>query len=141
MSKHPQFEAVKVALKQDKNGYVLTLNIHPDELDERILRDFVGARYQVVMVRLNDMEQPMERREEFVGEESVKTAGQLCRNKLFWDYLIDSGDISECSERIATEWLRESLGIKTRSELKTNPTARVRLDTINWEFTKWLKKN
>jgi hypothetical protein len=27
-----QFEAVKVALKQDRTGFVLTLNIHPDEI-------------------------------------------------------------------------------------------------------------
>jgi len=49
-----QFEAVKVALKQNKDGYVLTLNVHPDEVPDSLLRDFVGARYQVVMVRLSD---------------------------------------------------------------------------------------
>ena len=53
-----QFEAVKVALKQDKTGYMLTLNIHPDEIPEGLMRDFVGARYQVVMVRLNGEEKP-----------------------------------------------------------------------------------
>ena len=36
------------ALKQDKTGFVLTLNMHPDEIPEELLRDFVGARYQVV---------------------------------------------------------------------------------------------
>jgi len=44
-----QFEAIKVALKQDKTGYVLTLCMHPDEIPEDLLRDFVGSRYQVVM--------------------------------------------------------------------------------------------
>ena len=60
-----QFEAIKVALKQDKSGYVLTLNVHPDEAPDALLRDFVGARYQVVMVRLNGNEEPMDRQEEF----------------------------------------------------------------------------
>ena len=46
-----QFEGIKVALKQDKTGYVLTLSMHPDDIPESLLRDFVGARYQVVMVR------------------------------------------------------------------------------------------
>jgi hypothetical protein len=50
---HSSFEAVKVALKQDKTGYILTLNIHPDDLDEAVLRDFVGARYGVAMVRID----------------------------------------------------------------------------------------
>jgi hypothetical protein len=31
-----QFEAVKVALKQDKTGYVLTLCMHPDEIPDEI---------------------------------------------------------------------------------------------------------
>jgi hypothetical protein len=45
-----QFEAVKVSMKQDNSGYVLTLRIHPDEVPEEILRDFVGARYMAVLV-------------------------------------------------------------------------------------------
>jgi hypothetical protein len=47
-----QFEAVKMALKQNKDGYVLTMTVHPDEVPDALLRDYVGARYQVVMVRL-----------------------------------------------------------------------------------------
>ena len=29
-----QFEARKVALKQDRTGYVLTLSLHPDEIPD-----------------------------------------------------------------------------------------------------------
>ena len=58
------FEAVKVAIKQDKSGYILTLAIHPDEIPSEVMRDFVGARYQVVMVRLNGEEKPMDREKE-----------------------------------------------------------------------------
>ena len=32
MVKTLQFEAVKIAMKQDKTGIILTLNIHPDDL-------------------------------------------------------------------------------------------------------------
>ena len=60
-----QYEAVKVALKQDRTGFMLTMSIHPDEIPEKLIRDFVGARYQVVMVRLNGDEQPMYRGEEY----------------------------------------------------------------------------
>ena len=51
-----EFEAKKIALKQDSNGFVLTLAVHPDEAPEELLRDFVGARYVVVMVRILDDE-------------------------------------------------------------------------------------
>ena len=78
-----QFEAKKIALKQTKDGHVLNLAIHPDEIPEEILRDFVGARYMVVMVRLADTEIPMIRAEEYAGARLVKQAGMLCRELSF----------------------------------------------------------
>ena len=72
-----QFEGVKMGLKQSKDGYVLTLAVHPDELPDAMMRDFVGSRYVVVMVRLGDDEQPMTRENEFPGDHAVKMAGIL----------------------------------------------------------------
>ena len=54
-----QFEARKIALKQDRTGFVLTLSMHPDEVPEEILRDFVGTRYGCALVRIS-VERPME---------------------------------------------------------------------------------
>lgn len=140
MANHPHFEAVKVALKQDKTGFVLTLNIHPDDLDERILRDFVGARYQVVMVRLDGHEHPMDRQQEFSAERYIKIAGAICRDPLFWEYLHEDNQIISATEEDATDWLREYLGVRSRAELKTNQEARARLDSINLEFSTWKQK-
>ena len=39
-----QFEAVKVGMKQDNSGYILTLRIHPDDVPNEIMRDFVGSK-------------------------------------------------------------------------------------------------
>lgn len=136
-----QFEAVKVALKQDKTGYVLTLCLHPDEIPEDLLRDFVGARYQVVMVRLDGHEQPMDRQEEFAGDRAIKIAGVLSRDPKFWEYLHHDNQIIDPTANEAVTWLREYLGVKSRAELKTNPEARLRLDTLNMEFTTWQKRN
>lgn len=136
-----QFEAVKVALKQDKTGYVLTLCLHPDEIPEDLLRDFVGARYQVVMVRLDGHEQPMDRQEEFAGDRAMKIAGALGRDPQFWEFLHDDGQIIDPCETEATQWLREYLNIPSRADLKTNHEARVRLETINMEFSVWKQKN
>lgn len=132
-----QFEAVKVALKQDKTGYVLTLCMHPDEIPEELLRDFVGARYQVVMVRLNGEDQPTDRQNEFAGDRAVKIAGALCRDPEFWRYLHEQGWIEQPSDAMSVNWLRSELGLRSRAELKTNHEARIRLDSINMEFMKW----
>lgn len=137
-----QFEAVKMEMKQNKNGYILTMCLHPDEVPEDLFRDFVGARYQVVMVRINPDESPMERHEEPKREsEHVRLAGMICRDKAFWNYLYDDCLIIEPSEEEATEWLREYLGIQSRTELKDNLEAQAQLDSINKEFLAWKQKS
>lgn len=125
-----QYEAVKVSMKQDATGYVLTLRIHPDEVPEEILRDFVGARYQVVMVRLASDDQPMTRQPNY-----VQLAGMLCKNSNFREFLIQRGDIFDPED--ATEWLRTSLGVKSRKELEHNQDAVKRLVQINRDFQSW----
>jgi hypothetical protein len=132
-----QFEAVKVALKQDKTGYVLTLSMHPDDIPEDLLRDFVGSRYQVVMVRLNSEEQPLDRDREYEGDKSVRLAGLLCRDPEFWAYLNEDSQIFDQTEEEATEWMRTYLGVTSRSELKTNSQARDMLTKIHRKFNSW----
>lgn len=131
-----QFEAVKVALKQDKTGYVLTLCLHPDEIPEALLRDFVGARYQVVMVRLNGEEKPMNKDVEY-QRDPVRTAGILCRSKPFAEYLMSLGEILDDDEAEVIEWLRKALNIQSRSELKTNQAAAAKFWRINEDFQQW----
>lgn len=132
-----QFEAIKLAIKQDKEGYVLTLRMHPDEIPEELLRDFVGARYQCVMVRLNSVEKPLNREQEYAGDQFVSKAGALCRNPAFWRFLHEDLQIMSASEEEATEWLRNYLGVHSRAELKTNELARERLNTIYQELMAW----
>ena len=131
-----QFEGVKIAMKQDKTGYVLTLNIHPDDVPEALLRDFVGARYQVVMVRLNGEERPINRDAEY-SRDAVRTAGILCRDPLFFQYLFDIGHVFEKTESAATTWLKEELEIQSRSELKENYQAAKKLQFVLKEYQSW----
>jgi hypothetical protein len=137
--KTSQFEAVKVAIKQDKTGYVLTLSIHPDEVPDEILRDFVGARYQVVMVRINGEEKPMNRDHD-LPRDVVQLAGILSNDAQFHEWLVSLGFIPEANTKMATEWLRSELGVLSRTELKTNPEAAQTLLNINEEFKAW-KRN
>lgn len=131
-----QFEAVKMALKQDKNGYALTLSVHPDMVPEELLRDFVGSRYQVVMVRVNEDERPMNREQE-LSRDYVRMAAILCREKLFQQFLVESSQVFEASEESATQWLKEELGVKSRTEIPASQTAVSRLLSIQQEFVSW----
>jgi len=133
-----QFEALKVALKQDKNGYVLTLCMHPDDIPVALLRDFVGARYQVVMVRLSGDESPIA--DELDGDKSIRSAGILCREQRFWKFLHDDMQIITPNEKDATEWLRQYIGVQSRTELKVNKEARKMLEKITKEYRAWSEK-
>lgn len=134
-----QFEGVKVAIKQDKTGYVLTLSIHPDDIPEELLRDFVGARYGVAMVRIDANEQPMNRAE-FEGDKMIRMAGMICKDAQFWEYLYEDAQIFEENEKEATEWMRHYLGIQSRSELKTNELAQQLMRKLVEEYNAW-KRN
>ena len=136
-----QFEGVKVALKQDKTGYVLTLSMHPDDIPEDLLRDFVGARYQVVMVRINQNEEPLDRQAEFEGDRAVRIAAMLCKDPKFWKYLYSEEQIFDEDMEDATEWVRNYLNIPSRSDLKTNREAQILLDRLHREYTAWSQKN
>lgn len=131
-----QFEGVKIALKQDKTGYVLTLNVHPDDVPIELLRDFVGARYQVVMVRLNGEEKPLDRSTEY-ARDPVRAAGILCREATFGQWLVERGEILEASESEVVTWLKSYLEVESRADLHNNSAATKRLWAIEQEYKSW----
>lgn len=113
-----QFEARKVALKQDRTGFILTLCIHPDEIPEELLRDFVGARYGCALVRIQDDESatPYNNR--------VQQAAILCKQNSFQLFL-DSDTEDE-----AAAVLCGMLGIESRAELNGNHRAQSQFDAL-----------
>jgi hypothetical protein len=134
------FEGVKVALKQDKTGYMLTLSIHPDEIPEAMLRDFVGARYGVAMVRINGEEKPMNREQEY-SPDLVRSSAILCRDPHFWDFLYETGQTFDKSEEATTAWLKQECEIESRAELKTKISAASKYKFIFKEFQGWKQVN
>jgi hypothetical protein len=134
-----QFEALKSGLRQSKDGYMLTLAVHPDELPDDLTRDFIGSRYMVVMVRIGDDERPIDRESEFPGDTAIKMAGVLCRDPEFWAWLTENEWLQEQNEEACTEWLRSFLGIDSRKELKHNSEARELFNNIRRKFESWQK--
>jgi hypothetical protein len=120
-----QFEARKVALKQDRTGYILTLSLHPDEIPEELLRDFVGARYGCALVRIQDDESATP----YINR--VSKAGMLCRLPPFQDFLEAN------SEDHAASVLCKRLGIASRAELNGNSLAQIAFDDLLKEYEQW----
>ena len=135
-----QFEGVKTGFRQSKDGYVLSLAIHPDDVPAELMKDFVGSRYMVVMVRLDEQDQPMNRDAEFPGDAAVKAAGMLCRDPEFWDWLFQREMIFEKSEKACAEFLYGYVGIESRKELKTDASARDLFIQLKKTFESWRKQ-
>lgn len=124
MSKPIAFEAVKLALKQDKNGNVLTLAIHPDETPDEIWRSRQGTRYGVALVPLD--EEAAAHADEAEGERAFRMAAARCRDKAFQAWLGAPGN-----EEKARSALKAKLGIASSTEIRDNPVARERfLDLV-----------
>ena len=119
-----QFEARKVALKQDRTGFILTLAMHPDEVPEEILRDFVGTRYACAVVRIQDDESPTQ------YSNRVAEAGMLCRNPAFQEFLLCD------NETDAAHMLCKRCGIESRTELHGNFEGKARFDTLVDQYEK-----
>ena len=117
-----QFEARKVALKQDRTGYILTLALHPDEIPVELLRDFVGARYGCALVRIQDDESPTQ------YSNRVQQAGMLCRQEDFQEFLGATTEMRAAAE------LCKRCGIISRSELNGNEEAQMAFDSLVLEF-------
>jgi len=135
-----QFEAVKVGIKQDNSGYILTLRIHPDELPEEVMRDFVGSRYLTVMVRLNEEERPMNREQE-LAKDMVRVSGMLCRDPQFWAFLHESGNIIDKTEKEAMTWLKSYLKVESRADISKSQQAVEKMLGIKQEFASWKNRS
>jgi len=129
-----QFEAVKIALKQDKTGYVLTLNIHPDEIPDELMRDFVGARYGVAMARIEDNETAKH------YDNRVKKAGILCRSRQFQLWLKKENELTVDSEDDAVEAIHRICDINSRTELNGNRDAQQKFDEMVNDYEQWIEE-
>lgn len=118
------FEGVKIAMNQDKNGMVLKLSIHPNDVPKDLLTAWVGSRFQVVMVLLDEDGSPVKGPDTNDGEKAVKSAVMICKNERFQEYVHRQEFVDEISEEAAADAIYLYCDISSRSELKANEKAR-----------------
>jgi hypothetical protein len=128
------FEAVKIAMTQDKNGLILKLAIHPSDAPQDLVVAPVGTRYMIAAVMLNDQDEPVKGVKRREADSVISISGALCRNPRFQDWLESSGLAGESSEKAAVEAVREFCGIKSRSEFSTNENARNKFIVMREQF-------
>jgi hypothetical protein len=127
-------------MSQDKNGHILKLSIHPNDLPKDLILDPLGSRYVMVLARLNDQDEVVQPKEKSEGEKAVDIAGLLCRNERFINWLVDAGYSAVRTSAGAVETIRLLCGIKSRAELASDGEARARFMELKAEFESAVKK-
>ena len=141
------FEARKISMRQNKDGFVLVLSIHPNDLPQSLLTAWVGTNWQVAMVQVEDgvAVEPLEKKE---GNAAVSRAGLLCRNSTFQTWLLDTYENEHPSagllwdaehtekerENVTASLLRTILGIESRSEIARSIDVLARFQGITEMF-------
>lgn len=102
-----------------RNGYVITLRLHPADAPASLLEAPIGERLYCVFQGYPETAQEAEAE---AGERAVMQAGMLCRSRDFALYVQSLGLPNQ--EEECASYLRSVLGIRSRAELRTNLAAR-----------------
>jgi hypothetical protein len=135
-----KFEAVKIAMQQDKTGHILRLSIHPNDTPEDIMRDPVGTRYLIVAVRIGDEGEAVASPSVRDGMMAVKLAAALSRDSRFQTWLVQQELSDVITEAAAADAIRTHCGVTSRSQLKTNAEARRRFLALRDDFANDLRR-
>lgn len=109
-------------MKQNKEGCILILVIHPNDIPERLFRDWVGSRYMVAMVKVNDENQVEVPPEKSRAERARAIASTLSRDPGFKDYILAKMGAVDAPD-VAINFIRGWCGIVSRREFATKPEA------------------
>ena len=137
------FEGVKVSMSQDKNGIILRLNVHPNDCPKELHTDWVGTRYMIAMVRLNDDDTVDDRGHVEIGK-IISSAGLLCRNEDFYQYLYNTDHVTYTNvpsemEDMCIHAVKKVCNINSRTEFRDNEAARKKFEALRNDFMVWKK--
>ena len=139
------FEAVKTSFRQTKDGFHLTLVVHPNDVPEDLFTSWVGSRYQCCLVQLSDENEPVKKAASVEHDAMIQQAAMLCRSPRFQSWLHDYMDVNpeerdvwgEDEEEHTARLLRQACGIQSRSEFREKEEARACFEYISQAFLKF----
>ena len=137
------FEAVKVSMSQTKDGIILRLAVHPHECPPNLHLDWVGSRYMVAMVKLNEHEEIDIDSGSVKGEKLFNQFSAMCRDNDFVNFfksiIVKIDD--NLKENQVAELIKQHLDIPSRKELKTNQEVQRKFQELVEGFYLWKKNN
>lgn len=163
MTAQGHFEAIKYALRQSKDGYVVSFVVHPDDVPDDLSKSKIGTRYMVAFAEISDDEKsqaPVAQTEEHRPSKPVvegsspsgrakrsfhelplsQQAALRCNDSMFRTFLAESGGYKGALDTtMAAEDVRARCGIGSRSMLDDvrNASARHIWTQIEREYQSW----
>lgn len=124
-SQATNFEAVKISMRQSKDGLVVSFAVHPNDMDAGFFCAPTGTRYMIAAVELNDQDRPVGivRDSMRVATDIVAYAGQLCREPKFQAWMYTKGFAAKPTEGDTVAGLIHQCGIMSRHELADDQEA------------------
>jgi hypothetical protein len=139
-------EAIKIALKQEPEGIVVSFRIQPEHFPEHLLIARINARFALAFQEIDDDEKPKPADPELKNKRrqnaNVMRAGILCGQEGFQTFLRKryrkewDGALGEGKEQTA-DALRAVLGVESRREIGTEAWALKRFDKLEAEYLRW----
>jgi hypothetical protein len=149
-------EMVKYALRQTKEGIVVSFVVHPNDIPAALQTSHIGSRWMAALVQLGDDELPIKQKSAEAAQprqiESKSTAG----GKRDWRELQPAQQAGiRCGEPTFVAFLKEVYpqdwreseepaacvrlicGVHSRVELGTNPGARKIWTLLDEEYGAW----
>lgn len=123
------FEALKYALRQGKDGVILSLVVHPNDLPAEILSAPIGQQWIVALAPY--LENPVSASDEQT-ERSRSSGSGAGRELTPADRAIKMAHTHAGGSEEVLQGIRDYCGVKSCSEFKTNPGALKRFH--DWEY-------
>jgi hypothetical protein len=122
------FEAIKYALRQSKDGVVVSFVVHPSDVSPALMALAVGARVQVEWAEIGDDEKPVVKPPQAAVTEKPKRkfhemslaqqCATRCKDIRFHEYLQERWPfVWEHENGNVAKIVREELHVESRSEL------------------------
>ena len=130
-----RFESILTSMEPNADGTLkITLVVAPDDVNDILLDMKIGGIFMVAAVQLADDGSAQKPHLMEIGDRAFRSAAALCRNERFQEWLVQNQMASGLSEDEAARALRKFCGVKSRTELKTNQLAMMKMEKLRSEF-------
>ena len=141
-------DAIKIAYRQSRDGFVVSFVLHPNEVPPELANAHIGSQWQLKLVELDDDGNPSETAEKGTASRPspspdkrlVQRAAMLCQDGAFQAYLVTHSMLdhrSDNRDRDAATALRLICGVDTRKDIIPGSPAAEKFRELVEKFEAW----